>query len=153
MCNVPDCQKPVHAKGLCPTHYHGQPHMIARRTARARANPRQTTANFARYKRRHPARRAASVAKYDRANQARRNAAEAARRAARSCTPQWLLDTEREAIVVFYQNCPKGLQVDHVIPLKGGNVTGWHCLANLQYLSAPENASKGNKLIPAALGG
>jgi len=57
-------------------------------------------------------------------------------------TPAW---ADLEAIKQFYLNCPKGYQVDHIVPLQGVNVSGFHVLNNLQYLTAFENNSKGNK--------
>ena len=57
-------------------------------------------------------------------------------------TPAW---ADLEAIKQFYLNCPKGYHVDHIVPLQGVNVSGFHVLNNLQYLSASENCSKGNK--------
>ena len=57
-------------------------------------------------------------------------------------TPKW---ADLEAIKKFYNNCPKGYHVDHIIPLQGVNVSGFHVLNNLQYLTAAENWSKGNK--------
>lgn len=59
-------------------------------------------------------------------------------------TPLW---SETEAIKQFYLNCPKGMVVDHIIPLQGTEVSGLHVLENLQYLTPKENASKGNKLL------
>jgi 5-methylcytosine-specific restriction endonuclease McrA len=53
------------------------------------------------------------------------------------------LDADREAIKEFYLNCPPGYDVDHIIPISKG---GLHTLSNLQYLTASENRSKGNKL-------
>lgn len=57
-------------------------------------------------------------------------------------TPIW---QDLEEIYDFYSKCPKGYHVDHIIPLRGENVSGLHVLQNLQYLPAHENMSKGNK--------
>lgn len=56
--------------------------------------------------------------------------------------PQW---ADKEAIKQFYLACPEGMHVDHIIPLKGKNVSGLHIAKNLQYLLANENISKSNK--------
>jgi hypothetical protein len=56
-------------------------------------------------------------------------------------TPVW---AELEQIQEFYMNCPEGYHVDHIIPLQGGKVSGFHVLGNLQYLTASENISKSN---------
>ncbi len=57
-------------------------------------------------------------------------------------TPIW---ANLEEIKNFYANCPKGYQVDHIVPLQGENVCGLHVINNLQYLTAAQNASKKNK--------
>lgn len=57
-------------------------------------------------------------------------------------TPKW---ENLEKIKEFYENCPSGYHVDHIIPLQGKNVSGLHVLSNLQYLTATENLSKHNK--------
>jgi hypothetical protein len=61
--------------------------------------------------------------------------------------PRW---ADRAAIKEFYKNCPPGMVVDHIIPLRGKTVSGLHVLSNLQYLSDHDNAVKYNKL-PEAL--
>ena len=56
--------------------------------------------------------------------------------------PPW---ADLSAIKDFYLKCPDGHHVDHVVPLRGKEVSGLHVLENLQYLPAKENMSKGNK--------
>lgn len=60
----------------------------------------------------------------------------------RDRTPSWANLTK---IREFYNNCPEGYHVDHIIPLRGEIVSGLHVLENLQYLFAKDNISKGNK--------
>lgn len=57
--------------------------------------------------------------------------------------PLW---SEKELISAFYENCPDGYHVDHILPLQGKLVSGLHVFGNLQYLPAKENQSKGNKV-------
>lgn len=60
-------------------------------------------------------------------------------------TPAW---SEANAIEQFYKNCPTGMTVDHIIPLRGKAVSGLHVLANLQYLTKSENSKKNNTFNP-----
>lgn len=55
--------------------------------------------------------------------------------------PSWV---NREEIKKIYEECPPGYHVDHIIPLKGKNVSGLHVPWNLQYLTASENLKKRN---------
>jgi hypothetical protein len=59
-------------------------------------------------------------------------------------TPKWV---DIEAIAEFYGNCPKGYQVDHIVPINGDNVSGLHVLANLQYLSVADHRVKTNAML------
>lgn len=54
--------------------------------------------------------------------------------------------TKEEKLLIgeFYKNCPKGHEVDHIIPVSKG---GKHILSNLQYLLVKDNRRKSNKLI------
>jgi hypothetical protein len=60
-------------------------------------------------------------------------------------TPPW---SDIEKIRQVYANCPEGHHVDHIIPLKGEKVSGFHIAENLQYLTAEENLRKKNKFEP-----
>lgn len=60
-------------------------------------------------------------------------------------TPLWANLT---AIVEFYNKCPTGYHVDHVLPLRGKYVSGLHTLENLQYLKAEDNLRKNNRYLP-----
>lgn len=57
--------------------------------------------------------------------------------------PSWV---DKEALKNIYDNCPKGMEVDHIVPLSGKIVSGLHVPWNLQYLTPEENKRKTNKL-------
>lgn len=63
----------------------------------------------------------------------------------RKMLQQRTFPAQKEAINEFYQQCPKGYHVDHMVPLTHPLVCGLHVIANLQYLPARENSSKRNK--------
>lgn len=56
-------------------------------------------------------------------------------------TPKWAQVCD---IFNFYDSCPEGHHVDHVIPIQGKTVSGLHVLNNLQYLPVKANLSKSN---------
>lgn len=62
----------------------------------------------------------------------------------RQRTPKWV---NIELINNIYHNCPKGMHVDHIIPLRGVLVSGLHVPENLQYLTMEENLFKSNKFL------
>lgn len=57
-------------------------------------------------------------------------------------TPEW---ANIKAIKDFYLNCPKGMTVDHVLPLNGADICGLHIEYNLQYLTKSANSKKHTK--------
>lgn len=94
--------------------------------------------------RRNREQRLADVAAYQKANPDKVNATAAKYIAARRrATPAW---ADRQAIDAFYAGCPPGMAVDHIVPLQGELVCGFHVEYNLQYLTRVENASKHNLL-------
>ena len=56
-------------------------------------------------------------------------------------TPKW---ADKLQIRKIYSECPEGMHVDHIIPLRGELVSGLHVENNLQYLSPIDNMSKSN---------
>jgi hypothetical protein len=56
-------------------------------------------------------------------------------------TPSW---ANKKALREFYKACPAGYHVDHIIPLRGKNISGLHVVENLQYLLAKDNMTKHN---------
>lgn len=92
------------------------------------------------------AHRKAYVAKWKRDNWAAYGAYLRARKAhVKTSTPAW---ADLKAITAFYKACPKGLHVDHIIPLRGERVSGLHVVSNLQYLTARANLKKGSSYSP-----
>jgi len=90
---------------------------------------------------------------YVQANPGKINAQSAKRRAARiQRTPNWLTPDDYHAIRTLYETAAAltestGIKhhVDHIIPLRGKIVSGFHCPTNLQILTATENHNKYNK--------
>lgn len=73
---------------------------------------------------------------------------EAMRRARKlQATPKWLTKEHLEQIKQIYKNCPRTYHVDHIVPLKGENVSGLHVPWNLQYLPGIVNRVKHNKVV------
>ena len=66
--------------------------------------------------------------------------------------PKWLTKEQRKEIEELYEIAAElswlsegGLNVDHIVPLRGKNVSGLHVPWNLQVIPASENFSKRNK--------
>lgn len=62
-------------------------------------------------------------------------------------TPKWVNKKEKYHIKIFYLYTPKDCHVDHILPLMGKSVSGFHTLNNLQYLTALDNVRKHNKFL------
>jgi hypothetical protein len=84
--------------------------------------------------RKYSKRWAAKNPKYGKARSAKYRATK------KQAIPKW---ADLEKIAKFYNNCPEGYHVDHIVPLQGKLVCGLHVENNLQYLTAESNWKKG----------
>jgi hypothetical protein len=64
----------------------------------------------------------------------------------RLSTPKWLSAEQKNKIKRFYKERPIGMTVDHIIPIRGKDVSGLHVPWNLQYLTIQDNVKKFNKI-------
>ena len=60
-------------------------------------------------------------------------------------TPAW---ADKEMIALIVSECPAGMHVDHIYPLRGYDSCGLNVPWNLQYLSPEIHFKKGRKLPP-----
>lgn len=67
-------------------------------------------------------------------------------------TPKWLTETHKAHILAYYQlaeacagSFKMKMEVDHIVPLNGGIVSGLHVPWNMQVMTKSANASKSNK--------
>ena len=72
--------------------------------------------------------------------------------------PNWLTKEDKQKIKDIYKKCKEltmqtGIQhhVDHIIPIKGKNISGLHVPENLQILTASQNCSKRNSFEAGTL--
>jgi 5-methylcytosine-specific restriction endonuclease McrA len=158
-CTDSNCSKKSHRHKLCITHYlessfytppilNNKP---IRKNNKTNLNLKELgRLEYARQYRalyyQHKKERVKAYSKRDRRKNRQRHNAYARKRQIMKLNrvPVW---ADLNAIVTFYANCPPGMEVDHIIPLQGKNVSGLHILENLQYLTPEANRKKSNKLI------
>ena len=115
----------------------------AKNKAYLEANREKIYAYNKKYKENNPEKVKDWQKKYRENNRGVFTAIQAKRRAINlQATPTW---ASLEAIKEIYVQCPEGHHVDHIVPLQGKNVCGFHVENNLQYLKADENIRKGNR--------
>lgn len=117
-------------------------------------NPEKAKAIRTSYRKNNLNKVRARVALWSKNNPAKCNTFTAKRRAAKlQRTPKWLTSLHYEQIELFYDVAAKlsiefsiKMEVDHIVPLQGDNVSGLHVPWNLQVISRAENRVKSNKL-------
>ena len=72
----------------------------------------------------------------------------------RQATPKWLTKEQKKAIKAFYIEADRlkastgvDYEVDHIVPVRGGIVSGLHVPWNLRVITAEENQKKNRKLL------
>lgn len=118
------------------------------------ANREKRVKSAAEYRKRNPDAAKAAQKKWCLENRHKKTANENARRSAKiQATPVWLSDKDKKHIEMFYSMAKKlrelsgiALAVDHMVPLKGKNITGLHVPWNLCIIGKRENSAKGNKI-------
>ena len=128
--------------GYCHGHINRSPHIIAREKKWQKHNTMalKKASN-------------ASI-KWAKANPGKKNAANAKRLAAKKQrTPKWLTKEQYAQIEQMYILAKELqwlseelLEVDHIIPIQGKNVSGLHVPWNLQILTQRQNIIKSNKV-------
>lgn len=149
LCSAPNCKNKYHAKGYCNVHYyrinhHGHFDTIRYYAENPIENTRKIKAKYKTTEKGKAARKRELIAKI----KSGKGKLDCANRRAYKLkrTPKWLTVEQKANIKEIYRNCAIGYEVDHIIPLRGKEVSGLHVPWNLQYLPAKENAIKGNKV-------
>lgn len=85
--------------------------------------------------------------RYARLHKSSVNAKNSSRKAKKiEATPAWANQEEIKYIYSLAQE--KSLEVDHIVPLKSGDVCGLHCEDNLRCIPSELNMYKGNRYWP-----
>lgn len=132
-CIIEECKNKRWAKKLCGTHYrrfkrHGDPNFINPKCNRDGNYIKRARKKTAQWKRDNPRLNSAfSTARKTKIKQA------------------MLSSIDPKELIKIYEVCPKGYQVDHIIPINHKDVCGLHTPWNLQYLTKQDNANKSNK--------
>jgi len=108
------------------------------------SNPGRAGATCLKWRGANPDKVKAYSAEYGPAHQAARTANQNKRHTDKlHRTPKWA--NFRKIKSWYIAAAARGLQVDHIIPLRGALVSGLHVHTNLQLLSAHDNQSKHNR--------
>jgi hypothetical protein len=172
-CKTEDCNYTAAKVGLCINCYaryrRSQPHvkLLERENKKRyldRPGKRQYFADRKRERCREtgyyqtPEYKAKKKAYYTSEHGRRLYAARTAKRRAQKlkATPAWLTSHQHDLIKMFYEAAGalaaefgRTVHVDHIIPLKGKNVSGLHVPWNLQVMFGDENSSKSNRVEAA----
>jgi hypothetical protein len=144
LCSIQGCGEKLRCNGLCNKH---------RQSAWTKANPEKRRAQNARYKSKDVEKHSKYNKEWFSKNKGKATAYAVKRYAAiRNRTPAWVTDDDRWIIEQSYELADLRTRmfgfkwhVDHIIPLHGRNVSGFHVPDNLQVIPGAENCRKGNR--------
>jgi hypothetical protein len=103
-----------------------------------RLNQEHSKANSKRWREENPSKMRELVSTWSKLHPENRSHNETKRRV------RGIVQFGQEGIKEFYKNRPEGMEVDHIVPLQGKQVSGLHVVWNLQYLPKEENRRKHN---------
>lgn len=145
------------AKERSAKHYAANTEKVNKRAAKWHTdNPEKVKVIQARYRAANPEKCRASVSKYQKANIDKCRSIVNKRRAAKlQAIPTWLTQDDYTTMKTIYKEANRLTQdtgikhhVDHIHPLRGRYIRGFHCPSNLQILTESENCIKSNKFTP-----
>lgn len=118
-------------------------------------NPEKYRIRAAEYRTEHSAKHREASLAWQRTNKGRANARNAAYKASKKfAVPSWLSREQKIQIAWFYTIAKElqwlseeRLEVDHIIPLRGKDVSGLHVPWNLQVIPKSLNCAKRNRLV------
>lgn len=127
--------------------------LLAKQRAYYAARTQTISAKKAEYYQRTKEIKKAYVSAYRKANPHKVNALTADYAASKGLrAPKWITKAQRNQIREFYETASNRTketgvpyEVDHIVPLRGTNVSGLHVPWNLQVLTKSENVKKHNK--------
>ena len=121
------------------------------KTRRRNAKPDLYRSFETKWQQANPEKQAESMAAYLASDKGKNKTREMAARRRQDVRRQVIAKVHAGEVRKVYMECPQGLHVDHIVPLKHPVVCGLHVPWNLQYLTPSENQEKSNKLTEQGL--
>ena len=133
---------------------HGLSHTLEYKRELIRKDPEKYNARCREYYARHKEEASVRHSRWCKTNQEKCHTHNAERRARKlQATPAWDKEKTREVFLelsrqarALYKETGVAYHIDHIVPLKGKNVSGLHVWNNFQLIPATDNMSKGCRI-------